>query len=143
MGNGAPRRVRHQPRTVLILRLPPELLKSLAAQGRITLPPKQSKYRSQPVIVDGVRFDSKAEARRWATLQLLERAGVISSLKRQVSFPFELDGQVIFKWIADHVYDERGVTVIEDVKGFATKEYKLKKKLIEAMYKISILEVKP
>ena len=99
---------------------------------------KPRKYRNVPTVVDGIRFDSKAEARRWGELKLLERAGSISSLERQVAI--ELPG--IYsngrkaKMIVDFVYWDRtrAAWVHEDVKGYEpTTVWKLKQALVRFM----------
>lgn len=104
---------------------------------------RASKYGAKAVVVDGERIASKAEARRWAELRVLERAGEIADLKRQPRFPFKLNGDLMFTYIADFDYrDKAGRRVVEDVKGVATPLYKLKKKIIEADAGIIIVEVK-
>ena len=106
-----------------------------------------SKYHSTPVEVDGIRFDSKREANRWAELRLLERAGKIEKLKRQVKYlliPSQYrDGKCIEReasYIADFVYVKDGHLVVEDCKGFRTPEYKLKRKLMLERYDIRLVE---
>jgi hypothetical protein len=96
--------------------------------------------------LDGVVHDSKKEAKRWMELCLLQRAGEISDLKRQV--PFELipkqEGERAVKYIADFVYIERGKQVVEDVKSPATRkkaEYVIKRKLMRYIHNIKIKEV--
>lgn len=74
-----------------------------------------------------LRFDSKAEAERWATLRLLEAQGVITQLQRQVRFPLFAFKQIpgiwwggkakVGEYIADFVYNENGETIREDLKG--------------------------
>jgi len=95
---------------------------------------KPRKYRNQPITIDGLRFDSQAEARRWQQLKLLERAGVILELQRQVTFPIAWNGIKICSYRADFVYRETatGAQVIEDVKGLLTPEYRIKAKLMAA-----------
>ena len=84
-----------------------------------------NKFGAVAVVVEGIRFDSKAEAGRWQTLRMLERAGGISRLERQVVFPLLVNGVTIGKYKADFVYywpnNER---VIEDVKGHQTELFK-------------------
>ena len=106
-----------------------------------------SKYHSTPVEVDGIRFDSKREANRWAELRLLERAGKIEKLKRQVKYlliPSQYrDGKCIEReasYIADFVYVKDGHLVVEDCKGFRTPEYKIKRKLMLQLYDIRLVE---
>lgn len=109
-----------------------------------------SKYNSKKTVVDGQTFDSKKEANRYQELVLLEKAGVIKNLSRQVKFvliPSQRDenGKVIERecsYKADFVYyEEDGETVVEDVKGFRTKEYIVKRKLMLYQYGIRIREV--
>lgn len=123
-----------------------------------------SKYGSRKVHRGGFVYDSRAEARRGAELALLERAGEIRNLRRQV--PYELvpvqrepdtigargavhAGKVIEKavgYVADFVYEERTADgwreVVEDVKGFKTHEYIIKRKLMLWRYGIRIREVR-
>jgi len=91
-----------------------------------------NKYRNIKTVVDGITFASKAEARRYGQLKLLERAGHITGLQLQV--PFRLYAGI--KYIADFVYCDCATErmTAEDVKGFETKEFKLKKRLFEAYY---------
>ena len=109
-----------------------------------------SKYNSKKTVVDGQKFDSKKEANRYQELVLLEKAGVIKDLSRQVKFvliPSQRDenGKVIERecsYKADFMYyDEAGETIVEDVKGFRTKEYIIKRKLMLYQYGIRIREV--
>lgn len=106
-----------------------------------------SKYHSTPTEVNGIRFDSKREANRWAELRLMERAGQIQKLKRQVKYlliPSQYrDGKCIEReasYIADFVYIKAGHLVVEDCKGFRTPEYKIKKKLMLQLYDIRLVE---
>lgn len=108
-----------------------------------------SKYNSKKTVVDGQKFDSKKEANRYQELLMLEKAGVIKNLSRQVKFvliPSQRDanGKVIERecsYKADFKYEEDGKTVVEDVKGFRTKEYIIKRKLMLYQYGIRIREV--
>lgn len=103
--------------------------------------PSYSKYRAVPTVVDGHRFASKKEARRYSELCLLERAGEISNLALQVKFSLDIDGVHICNYHADFTYDDKeGNVIIEDCKGVRTPAYKLKKKLMLAIYRIKILE---
>lgn len=100
------------------------------------------KYRNKKTSVDGIRFDSKREANRYIELKMLERAGVIKGLKRQVPYVLinkSRYGRAI-KYVADFVYLENGQLVVEDVKGVRTPVYKLKKRLIAEVYGIEIKE---
>jgi len=98
------------------------------------------KYRNIPTEVDGVKFDSRAEAARWGELKLMERAGLIRDLKRQVAFElapgvkFEgsLRRQPALRLIVDFQYVEHGKTVLEDVKGLVTDVFRIKRHLLKA-----------
>lgn len=108
------------------------------------------KYSNVVVEVDGLRFDSKAEYRRWCHLVLLLKAREIRELRRQV--PFELipaqarpsgGKERPTVYVADFVYvDRTGAQVVEDVKGAATPEYRLKRKLLLWRHGIEIREVR-
>lgn len=108
------------------------------------IPPRRSKYGAKPIVVDGVRYASHKEARRFGELQLLQRAGKISELRRQPRFPIEVNGKLVCTYVGDAVYRENGDLVVEDVKGGeATKTpvYKLKRALMLAVHNITIREV--
>lgn len=109
---------------------------------------KTPKYRNRAVTLNGDKFDSHKEARRYGELVLLERAGQISHLERQVRFgliPSQYrDGKCVERavyYAADFVYYEDGRKVVEDAKGFRTKEYIIKRKLMLYIHGIRIKEV--
>ena len=99
-----------------------------------------SKYNAKKIMVDGITFDSKKEAKRYTELKLLERAGKITGLELQPEFElqpaFDKDGKHYRKitYKADFHYIEDGQNIVEDVKGYRTDVYKLKKKLFEYKY---------
>lgn len=104
---------------------------------------RRSKYGAVPTTVDGIRFASKLEAKRYGELRLMERAGEIENLKLQPKFPIVVCGVKIGSYIADFSYDDRqkvgpqgqrGCRVVEDVKGVRTAIFIMKKKLVEALY---------
>lgn len=104
-----------------------------------------NKYGNKKVrLPDGTVYDSKKEYKRHMELMLLQRAGEISDLKRQV--PYELipkqDGERAVTYVADFVYKDArtGEEVVEDCKGFKTDVYKLKRKMLRYKYGIKILE---
>jgi hypothetical protein len=102
-----------------------------------------SKYRNSPTIVDGVRYASKAEARRGAELALLQRAGKIGDLVRQPRFPLKVNGQLVCTYVADFTYRlNAGETVVEDVKGVETEAFKIKRKLLRALQGVEIVLVR-
>ncbi len=94
-----------------------------------------SKYRSVKTVVDGLTFDSKAEASHYGSLKLLQRSGVISGLSMQPRFPMVVEGKKICTYVADFSFlDRDGKLNIHDVKGVKTPVYRLKYKLFHALY---------
>ncbi len=117
---------------------------------------KRSKYGVAPKeerTLDGVVFDSKAEMHRWQELKLLERAGEISHLMRQVRYPLAVEGRPILirsqrvpngrqcQYRPDFIYHDHqlGKWIYEDVKGFQTAESKLRIAVFEAIYNTRVL----
>lgn len=102
-----------------------------------------SKYGAIPVEIDGVRFPSKAEGRRYVELKQMEVAGIIRDLRLQAPFPFAIGDDLMFTYVCDFFYEDvqTGLKVIEDVKGVRTPVFKLKKKIIEKYYGIEITEI--
>lgn len=121
-----------------------------------------SKYGSKKITVDGETFDSMKEYRRFCELRLMEMAGLITNLQRQVKFllipaqyehyprfgkngkPLKPGKRVIEKecaYYADFVYTENGRDVVEDTKGVRTPEYIIKRKLMLHIHRIKIQEV--
>lgn len=119
----------------------------------------RNKYHSKKVVRDGIVFDSVKEYKRWCELALLEKAGHITNLQRQVKFiliPAQREPDTIGKrggiikgkvlerecaYIADFTYLENGSQVVEDTKGFRTKDYTIKRKLMLYIHNIRIKEV--
>lgn len=107
-----------------------------------------SKYGSRVLIVDGERFDSQREYARWQELRLLERAGEISALERQVPYELapsvRLDGRrkPALRYYADFRYrDALGRVVVEDAKGVRTEAYRVKRHLMATVHGIVVVEV--
>ena len=111
----------------------------------VRLAAPRSKYGAIPLVVDGVRFASSREARRYGELRLLERAGQIWDLTLQPEFPLHAPGalteELVGKYRGDFAYATREGTVVEDVKGVRTPLYRWKKKHVEIEYGIRIVEV--
>ena len=104
----------------------------------------KSKYGAVRTTIDGIAFDSKAEANRFTTLKKLALAGEIYDLELQPKYPLHtVCGEAVGHYIADFRYrlSSTGVLVVEDVKGVRTPLYKWKKKHFELQYRIKILEV--
>ena len=103
---------------------------------------KRSKYQAKITEVNGVKFASRREARRWSVLCQLQRAGEISDLCRQVSFALHAPGGVkVTSYRADFTYMRNGALAVEDAKGVVTELYRIKKKWLAAEYRIDIVEV--
>ena len=122
-----------------------------------------NKYRNRKTIRNGIQYDSVKESRRHAELLLLERAGEISELDRQVRFvlvPAQYEPDIIgpkggtkrgkliereVAYVADFVYKQNGKLVVEDVKGYkgggAYAVFRIKKKLMLYVQKITVKEV--
>ncbi len=96
---------------------------------------KKRKYRNVPTIVDGMRFDSKAEARRYGELKLLRQAGEVLWFVRQV--PFHLPGNI--RYVADFlIVWSDGRTTVEDVKGVLTRVAANKIKQVRALLGVEV-----
>lgn len=122
---------------------------------------KKNKYGNRKVTIDGIEFDSRKEAKRYQELKILEEAGIIKNLKRQVKYeliPTQREpetvgkrgaikkGKVIEKecsYYADFEYfnNELQQKIVEDTKGLRTKDYIIKRKLMLYRYGIRIIEI--
>ena len=123
-----------------------------------------TKYKNKKILVNGIQFDSRKEARRYIVLLDMQEHGLISDLQTQVKYVLipaqhEIyerygkngkqlkDGKKLVErecaYIADFRYfDKRtGETVVEDTKGFKTKDYAIKRKLMLHVHGIRIKEV--
>ena len=108
-----------------------------------------NKYHNRKIVREGETYDSVKEYRRAKELELLEKGGVIKDLKRQVRFeiiPSQRgeDGKVVERavtYVADFVYFEGDKLIVEDTKGFRTKDYIIKRKLMLYMHGVRIKEV--
>lgn len=124
---------------------PAEAARLLARLGGddTPLPPAPAKYRNEKATFDGKRFPSVAEATRWRDLLLMERAGEIDQLVYQPRYPLVVEGVRVATYVADARYRvvATGEIVVEDTKGVRTPVYKLKRRLVKALYKIDVREV--
>lgn len=105
-----------------------------------------NKYGAKKTVVDGITFDSLREARRYGELKLLEKAGEIEDIKCHPTFSMRINGDLVAKYTADFSYwcSAECDRIVEDVKSPATakdKYYRLKKRLMKALYDIEIREV--
>lgn len=109
--------------------------------------PKRGKYNAAGERIDGHWFASGSEARRYEQLKIMVEAGQIDNLVLQKKLPCAVNNIIICHYLADFAYDvvdDRGyptMSVIEDVKGMVTDVYRIKKKLVEAIHRISIKEI--
>ncbi len=103
---------------------------------------KVNKYKAKKVTIDGIKFDSMAEGRRYRALKLLERAGEVTDLELQPKYDLMVNGTKVGFYKADFRYKRNGELVVEDVKGMKTTTYNLKKRMVKAIYGIDILETK-
>jgi hypothetical protein len=110
-----------------------------------------NKYSNKKVILDNIKFDSKREGNRYMELKILEEAGLIKDIELQKEFilqpSFKKNGKTYRKisYKADFYYFDNhlGKYIVEDVKGFKTDVYKLKKKMFEYNYpELELVEVK-
>lgn len=132
------------------LRMTMDQYRELTGKAKQAKPAKPSKYKNTKVVIDGHAFDSKKEGKRYIDLKLMQRAGQIQDLQMQVVFVLVesvvLDGRKKpdMRYIADFVYVQGGLKIIEDVKSLATRKltaYRQKKHLMMSVHGIEIQEV--
>jgi len=100
----------------------------------------RSKYGAVPTVVDGIRFDSKKEARRYQELRLLEKAREIEDLTLQPIFSLKASLGTVGEYRGDFCYTDlrTGLRVVEDVKGVDTPLSKWKRRHVKAQYGIEV-----
>lgn len=106
------------------------------------------KYGNQPIEINGISFDSKAESRYYAYLQSLLKSGAIKDLRLQV--PFELAPSVVIggrkrpalRYVADFTYERDGKVIVADVKGVSPDAYRIKRHLMKSVHGIDIEEIR-
>lgn len=95
----------------------------------------QNKFKAKAVVVDGIRFQSTLEAKYYCELKLRQKAGEVLYFLRQI--PFHLPGGV--KYVADFAeFHKDGTVHYVDVKGYLTDTFKIKRKMVEALYPVEI-----
>lgn len=121
--------------------------KTVAAQRERSA---KKKYNNQPTERNGIKFDSRKEAKRYEELMFLRQAGEIDNLKLQPQFTLQEsymtpEGERVraIRYVADFSYTQGSQMVVEDVKSkaTATAQYKMKKKLMQERFGISVKEV--
>lgn len=103
---------------------------------------KSLKYGSKKTVVDDIEFASIKEAARYKKLKFLRKKGIIGFLELQKKYELNAGGTHSLKYIADFVYLDliTGEKIVEDCKGFRTKEYKKKRRLMKKVHGITIFE---
>lgn len=99
---------------------------------------KRPKFRNVPTFVDGHRFASKLEARRYSELKLLQRGRAIDQLELQPRFRIEIGGVHVCDYVADFAYVEGLARVVEDTKGVMTPDCRIKLNLMKAVHGIEV-----
>lgn len=116
-----------------------------AVGGRVVIGQagRGNKFHAVRTEVEGIIFDSKAEARRYQELRLLERDGQIRNLQCQPKYEFIVNGVKVASYRPDFRYEQNGRVIHEDVKSKATKtrDYRIRKKLMMACYGLEVVEV--
>jgi hypothetical protein len=95
------------------------------------------KFNATRTELDGIKFPSKLEARRYAQLKALQAAGDVLFFLRQV--PFHLPGGVTYR-VDFQIFWADGRVSFEDAKGMATETYKIKRRQVEALFPVTIEE---
>lgn len=104
---------------------------------------KPLKYRNIITEVDGIKFQSRAEANYYGKLKLYIKAGEVESFERQVSYDLKVNGILICKYIADFVVKYTNGTIkVVDVKGVRTPLFIIKSKLMLAIHQIDVFEIR-
>lgn len=141
-----------------LARLGPQAQKQVLDKLAGTQKPKRSKYGNRKVVRDGIKFDSEREAARFGELKVLRAMGKIRDLRLQANFTLvegytTIEGERIKPMVyrADFTYERttepdcngtaHWLREVEDAKGMKTKDYLLKKKLMQDKYGITIREV--
>lgn len=118
---------------------------SLGAQPTKSAPQARPKYLNEKTTsADGIEHDAKGECERWEELRLLEHAGAIRRLRRQVPYALVVEGILVATYIADFVYEDGEATIVEDRKSPRTRklrDFRIKVKLMQACHGIQVREV--
>lgn len=116
-----------------------------AAEYRETIrAAKPSKYKAQRTLLDGISFDSKAEASYYAALKLREKAGEVCDVELQRPYCLTVNGVLVATYRADFVFWDNQMRRrrVIDVKGVITPIFRLKQKLMRACHGIDVEVVK-
>jgi len=101
---------------------------------------RPSKYRNRKTTVDGIRFDSKREAQYYSSLKQLERAGQVFEVELQKPYALTVNGQLVCTYRCDFAFYDaiQKRNRVVDIKGVATKDFNIKRKLMRAIYGIDV-----
>lgn len=116
-----------------------------AAEFQAQAGKSRSKYGNKKTVLDGIRFDSKAEAAYYAQLKMREKAGEVTAVELQRPFPLlSPTGELMATYKADFAFwdNREGRFRVIDVKGFETKEFRLKRKMMRGLLGIEVEIVK-
>lgn len=99
-----------------------------------------SKYRNRKTVVDGIKFDSKREAQFYSSLKQLERAGQVFEVELQKPYALTVNGQLVCTYRCDFAFYDaiQKRNRVVDIKGVATKDFNIKRKLMRAVYGIDV-----
>lgn len=113
---------------------------SAAEARKLLSKPKRSKYGARKTVLDGITFDSQAEAKYYAELKQREKAGEVFEVELQPRFALTVNGHLISTYRADFRFFDALVkrNRVIDVKGFDTRDGKLRRKLVRAVYGIEV-----
>lgn len=116
-------------------------------EGRQLLSQKKkptNKYNAKRVLLDGICFDSKAEANYYAALKLREKANEVTDIELQRWYDLIVNGVLVARYRADFTFYDRLLRNrrIIDVKGVETRDFKMKRKLMKACFGLDIEVVK-
>jgi hypothetical protein len=119
-----------------------DVLNAIDKAKAVLRTPKPSKYHNKRVQYDGRWFDSKKECDVYKKFALALKGGSIKALECQKRYEIIVEGMPVCTYVADFVVTwPDGKVEVFDAKGFKTKEYLLKRKLMKAVYDINIVEV--
>lgn len=101
---------------------------------------KLSKYRNAKTEINGIRFDSKAEARYFTHLKDRESKGEVHSVQLQRPYALTINGYLVSTYKADFTFwdDAEKRERVIDVKGVITPEFRIKSKMMKAIYGIDV-----
>ncbi|MFK0273673.1 DUF1064 domain-containing protein [Ensifer sp. NPDC090286] len=109
-------------------------------QASLATPKRGNKYGAKRTLLDGILFDSKAEASFYAVLKQREKAGEVTDIERQREYDLMVNGVLVARYRADFVFFDRRDRSrrVVDIKGVATRDFTMKRKLMKACFGIEV-----